>query len=160
MGRVVAGPRRQAREAALQILYFWEIGHVDPETAIDVFFTEHARDAPVEVETFAEALVRGTVERLAAIDATIARHSAHWRFERLAIIDRLVLRLGTWELQEDQATPPAVVINEAIELARRYGGDESARFVNGVLDAIRQGTADRGQEAGHRGQGTDDRGQD
>jgi N utilization substance protein B len=139
MGRVVAGPRRQAREAALQILYFWEIGHVDPETAIDVFFHEHGQDAPDEVETFAAALVHGTIARLPDIDATIARHSAHWRFERLAIIDRLVLRLGTWELQEDHATPPAVVINEAIELARRYGGDESARFVNGVLDAIRQG---------------------
>jgi N utilization substance protein B len=139
MGRIVAGPRRQAREAALQILYFWEIGHVDPDTAIDVFFHEHGQDAPPEVETFAAALVHGTVERLPAIDAAIARHSAHWRFERLAVIDRLVLRLGTWELQEEHSSPPAVVINEAIELARRYGGDESARFVNGVLDAIRQG---------------------
>jgi N utilization substance protein B len=148
MGRIVAGPRRQAREAALQILYFWEIGHVDPQTAIDVFFGEHAPDAPAEVETFATALVRGTVERLPAIDATIARHSAHWRVERLAVIDRLVLRLGTWEIQEAPATPPAVVINEAIELARRYGGDESARFVNGVLDAIRQGAGGGGQDQG------------
>ena len=76
---------------------------------------------------------------MAAIDALIAAHSQHWRLERLAVIDRLVLRLAVWELRHETETPPPVVINEAIELARRFGTDDSVRFVNGVLDAIRKG---------------------
>lgn len=135
----VAGPRHRAREAALQALYLWEIGGVTPQQAIGVYFREHAPDAEESVRAFATAIVSGTVEDLAAIDALISANSQHWRIERLAVIDRLVLRQAVWELRHEPETPPAVVINEAVELARRFGTDDSVRFVNGVLDAIKRG---------------------
>jgi N utilization substance protein B len=82
--------------------------------------------------------VSGVLEEAGALDALIVHHSSHWRLERMALIDRLILRLGAWELQHVPDTPAAVVLNEAIELARTFSADESARFVNGVLDAIRK----------------------
>jgi N utilization substance protein B len=135
----VAGPRHRAREAALQALYLWEIGGMTPEQALGVFFREHAADAEDSVRAFATTIVTGTVEDVPALDALISAHSTHWRIERLAVIDRLVLRLAAWELRHEPETPPAVVINEAVELARRFGTDNSVRFVNGVLDGIRKG---------------------
>ena len=134
-----AGPRHRAREAALQILYLWEIGGVTPQQAIGIYFREHAAEANDALRTFATTLVDGTVGDLAAIDALISAHTQHWRLERLAVIDRLVLRLAVWELRHEPDTPAPVVLNEAIELARRFGTDDSVRFVNGVLDAIRKG---------------------
>jgi transcription antitermination protein NusB len=133
------GPRHRAREAALQILYLWEIGGVTPQQAIGIYFKEHAADATESQRAFATTIVDGTVADLPAIDPIIAAHSQHWRLERLAVIDRLVLRLAVWELRHEADTPAPVVINEAIELARRFGTDDSVRFVNGVLDAIRKG---------------------
>ncbi|MCC7008376.1 MAG: transcription antitermination factor NusB [Acidobacteria bacterium] len=129
-------PRRQAREAALRILYFWEVGQADPREAIGAYFQEHAPAAPAEVVEFASTIVLGTVTEIGGIDALIERHTRHWRLERLAVIDRLILRIGTWELAHRGDTPAPVILNEAIELARRFGTDESVRFVNGVLDAI------------------------
>lgn len=72
------------------------------------------------------------------LDALIAQHSRHWRVDRLAIIDRLIIRMATWEIQHDRETPPAVIINEALELTRRFSADEAVGFVNGMLDAIRK----------------------
>ncbi|MEO8070785.1 MAG: transcription antitermination factor NusB [Acidobacteriota bacterium] len=132
-------PRSRAREAALQILYFWEIGRAQPQAAIDAFFAEHGPDAPAEVVSFATEIVHGTVSEIADLDQVIGRHSAHWRIERLAVIDRLILRMAVWELQHRADTPRAVVLNEAIELARRFSGDDAVRFVNGVLDAVKSG---------------------
>ena len=100
---------------------------------------EHAADATESQRAFATTIVDGTVADLPAIDPIIAAHSQHWRLERLAVIDRLVLRLAVWELRHEADTPAPVVINEAIELARRFGTDDSVGFVNGVLDAIRKG---------------------
>ena len=136
MGLALNAPRRQAREAALRILYFWEIGQTEPQQAIDAYFREHAPDAAPAVVEFATAIVLGTVQEIEQIDALIQRHAQHWRLERLAVIDRLILRLSAWELLHRGDTPAAVVLNEAIELARRFSTDESARFVNGVLDAM------------------------
>jgi N utilization substance protein B len=135
------GPRHRAREAALQALYLWEIGGVTPQQAVGVYFKEHASEAPEPVRAFATAIVEGTVGDLVAIDALITAHSAHWRIERLAIIDRLILRQAVWELRHEPETPAPVVLNEAIELARRFGTDNAVRFVNGVLDAIRKALA-------------------
>ena len=132
------GPRHQAREAALQILYFWEVGRNDPGQAIGAYFGEHLPEAADDVRAFAETLVTGTIAELADLDALIERHSEHWRVTRLAVIDRLILRLAAWELRHEPDTPPAVVLNEAIELARTFSTDESVRFVNGVLDGIRK----------------------
>jgi N utilization substance protein B len=134
----VTSARRQAREAALQILYFWEVGRTDPDAALGAYFREHASEAADAVVAFATRIVRGTIADLAAIDALIAQHSAHWRLERLAVVDRLILRMAVWELRETGGTPAAVVLNEALELARRFSTPDAVRFVNGVLDAIRR----------------------
>ena len=89
-----------------------------------------------ESHAYAVALVKGTWAAREGIDAYIADAAQNWRLERIAIVDRLVLRLGIYELLTPAATPPRVAIDEAIELARRYSGDEAARFVNGVLDGV------------------------
>jgi len=133
--------RRQAREAALQVLYQWEIGKLDVPLAAETFFTQQwADDEPPsdDVRRFAGALAADTVARLEAIDAMVAETAEHWRPERLAVIDRLILRMATCELMRDPGTPPAVVIDEALELARRFSTEEAVKFINGMLDAIRK----------------------
>jgi N utilization substance protein B len=130
--------RRQAREAALQALYFWDVGGTAPDDAIDAVFAEHLPEAPEAVRAFAETLMRGAVAEHQAIDALIEKQSSHWRLERLAVIDKSILRLAVWDLQHQPETPPAVILNEALELARTFSGDESVKFVNGVLDGIRK----------------------
>ena len=135
---MTVGPRHRAREAALQILYLWEVGRATPDQAITSFFAEHQPDAPENVRAFAAALVHGTAGEVAALDQLIGQHSVNWRLDRLAVIDRMILRLALWELRHEPDIPAAVVIDEAIELARTFSTDESVRFVNGVLDAIRK----------------------
>ena len=131
-------PRRQAREAALQALYFWEVGRTAPDEALDAVFAEHLPDAADTVRAFAETLMRGAVATHQETDALIEKQSNHWRLERLSVIDKSILRLAVWELQHQPETPPAVILNEALELARTFSGDESVKFVNGVLDGIRK----------------------
>src|SRR4029079_175386 len=97
--------RHAARDAALRVLYLCEIGGVPPPLAIATFFAEHAPESEDEVRTFTTDLVLGTVEDLDAIDELIARHSQHWRIERLAVLDRLILRMATWELRHRPDTP-------------------------------------------------------
>lgn len=141
----VRDERRRARETALQILYQWEVGRVGIEQAVDTVLTRQwpdATPAPPALRAFAERLVIETVSRLEAIDRLIAETAARWRPERMAIIDRLILRLATCELIRSAEPSTAVVINEALELAKRFSTDDSARFINGVLDAIRK-KADR-----------------
>jgi N utilization substance protein B len=141
----MSGPRRdlrhRAREAALQSLYHWEIGGGEVTAAASTFFAHQwpDREPPAEeLRTFASSLAAETVGRLAVIDPLIAETTDRWRPERMAILDRLILRMATAELMRDQAAPSAVVINEALELARTYSGEESVRFINGMLDAIRK----------------------
>jgi N utilization substance protein B len=134
----MSSPRHQAREAALQVLYLWEVGRTDPEQALETFFAIHDAEAPEPVRDFARAIVLGTVAEVGALDEIIGRHSEHWRVERLAVIDRLILRMAAWELLRSDDTPPAVVLNEALELARTFSSEESVKFVNGVLDGIRK----------------------
>ena len=130
------GPRRQAREAALGILYFWEVGRTEPQAAVDAYFREHAEFAVEEVRAFATRLVTGTVAELLDLDRTIEEHSKNWRLERMAIVDRLVLRMAIWELRHELETPAAVVMNEALELTRRFSSPDAVKFVNGVLDGV------------------------
>jgi N utilization substance protein B len=134
----VSGPRRQAREAALQILYFWEVGRAQPQSAIEAYFAEHQPDAGEPMRDFASRLVHGTVADVVELDALIEQHSRHWRIERLAVIDRLILRMAVWELRNESDTPPAAVLNEALELARRFSTEDAVRFINGVLDGIKR----------------------
>ncbi len=134
-------PRHRAREAALQILYQWEIGQSPVGRAADTLFElqwPEEGGAPDEVRTFATTLADDTVARLATIDPILAETATHWRPERMAVIDRLILRMAVCELMRDRDTPPAVVINEALELARTFSTEEAVRFINGMLDAIRK----------------------
>jgi transcription antitermination protein NusB len=134
-------PRHRAREAALQILYQWDIGGRAPEQAAETFFTRQWPDAdqpPDELRAFATRLAVDTVDRMAAIDPLIADTAERWRPERMAVLDRLILRMAVCELLRDRDTPRAVVINEALELARTFTTEESVKFINGMLDAIRK----------------------
>jgi N utilization substance protein B len=114
------------------------MGRTHPGAAIDAYFKEHQADAEEPVVTFAASVVMGTVKELADLDALIGQHLRHWRLERLAVIDRSILRMATWELRHETDTPAAVVMNEALELARRFSTEDSVGFINGVLDGIRK----------------------
>ncbi len=122
----------------MQILFQWDMRHIPVDDCIRLFneslSSESELPAPQRDDSFVESLVRGTVDRQTAIDEMIKKHLEHWRMERMATVDRNILRLATYELMHT-ATPPAVVIDEAIELARRFSNDEAVQFVNGVLDA-------------------------
>jgi transcription antitermination factor NusB len=122
------------RARALQLLYAWEI---DREPAVEDLVPGLSRmtGSPPGILVEAVALAHGVIERREAIDAAFARASEHWRPERLALVDRNILRLGVYELMEGTA-PPKVVIDEALWLAHRFGGVQSASFINGVLDSV------------------------
>ena len=133
--------RHRAREAALQILYQWDVGRADVEHAAGTFFGLQWPDAgpPAEaLRVFASDLARDTVAALETIDPLIADTAERWRPERMVILDRLILRMAVCELLRDPDTPRAVVINEALELARTFSTEESVKFINGMLDAIRK----------------------
>jgi N utilization substance protein B len=149
--------RHKARAAALQMLYQWEIGRVSAHEAVRTYWP--GRDAPPSPEdehadaephaavdennrTWANALVGGTIEHVKQADELIAAHSRNWRLQRMAVIDRLIMRMAIAELLIDPATPAKVVINEALELARTFSGEEPVPLINGVLDAVRK-TLDR-----------------
>ena len=140
MSRAGGTGRRRGREAALQMLYQWEVGRSSADEAIATYWPAHDPENEIDepFRDFANALVRGTIARVAEIDAILAAHAQNWRIERMAVIDRLVLRLAIYELLAEADTPARVVINEAIELARAYTGDEAVGFVNGVLDSVRK----------------------
>jgi len=128
------GTRRRARELALQLLYQYELTDSAPEKMQAGF--EEWRNAPEGVREFADVLLRGTLDRLEDIDRELGRQTTHWRLERLAAVDRNILRLAMYELMYETDTPHAVIIDEAIEIAKKYGAKDSGRFVNGVLDGF------------------------
>lgn len=130
------GSRRKARELALQMLFQWELGGHTTQHVIATFL--HSQRVDPEEEHFARALFEGTVSEVNSLDPTIREHAEHWRLERMAAIDRNIIRLALYELLRYPDTPPAVVINEALELARRFSAADSVEFVNGVLDAARK----------------------
>jgi transcription antitermination protein NusB len=131
--------RHQGREAALQMLYQREVGRMSLDEVGGTFWvTFETRESPDDrVRAFATALAEGTIASLDRIDALIQERAEHWRPERMAVLDRLILRLGVYELIETD-TPPNVVINEAIELARTFSTDDSVRFINGMLDGVKK----------------------
>ena len=128
------GTRRQSRELALQLLYQCEHSSVDLEVMQQDF--ESWQKADEGVRAFADELLRGTLENREEIDAHLEKQTAHWKLSRLAVVDRNILRLAMFELLFYRDTPPAVVIDEAIEIAKKFGAEESASFVNGVLDGF------------------------
>lgn len=130
------GSRRKARELALQMLFQWEVGGHRPEHVISTFLGGRKLDP--EVEGFARGLFEGAAAETADLDRALAEHSQNWRLTRMAAVDRNVLRLALYELLHHPETPPAVVLNEALEIARRFSGEEAVEFVNGVLEGVRQ----------------------
>jgi transcription antitermination protein NusB len=140
--------RHRSRQRALQVLYQWDITKRPMEETIHAFYdTLHADGAPEPAEEpdedaprqgrdeFMEELAKGAAEMSPDIDHRISEKSAHWKLERMPIVDRNILRLAIYEMSR-QDTPAAVVIDEALELARQFSGDESVAFINGVLDAV------------------------
>jgi N utilization substance protein B len=133
--------RHRAREAALQILYAWDIGHTDIDQAANTFFSHQwvgAEGPPDDLREFATGLARDTVNRLDAIDPLIADTAERWRPERMAVLDRLILRMAVCELLRTAGTPPPVIINEALELARTFSTEDAVKFINGMLDGVRK----------------------
>ena len=131
------GPRRKAREYALQMLFQWDITHDSIDQVAATFFQNQPEESEIVVE-FARQLVMNTVEHVEQIDEFIRRHAEHWRLDRMATVDRNILRLAVQEFLCDKETPKTVVINEAIEIARRFSAQESPLFINGVLDSIKK----------------------
>ncbi|MEJ2110964.1 MAG: transcription antitermination factor NusB [Acidobacteriota bacterium] len=129
------GQRRTARECALQMLYEYDVGKHPASEILQTFWKMNIH--PEKVGDFANHLFKGTLERLDEIDAVIQQHTKNWRLGRLAVVDRNILRLAVFEFLSDSGTPQTVVINEALEIARKFSTQESALFVNGVLDSIK-----------------------
>ena len=133
--------RHRARRQALQLLFQWDQRHTPAEEILRGYYgslliSEDSSETPVRDE-FAEEIFRGVIAEQATIDECITRHAANWRLERMPAVDRNVLRLAIYEMMRTP-TPPAVVIDEALELARQFAGEESVHFVNGVLDAVKR----------------------
>jgi len=131
------GTRRKAREAALQMMFSADVIHADGEVLTADYWRELGdADADAKTQQFANNLVTGGLANISVIDDRIRTRAEHWRIERMAIVDRNVLRLAVYEfLFED--TPHTVVINEALEIARRFSTFEATQFINGILDAIK-----------------------
>lgn len=128
------GVRRQGRELALQMLYQHELAGTEPESIFSGF--DELAAAPDAARQFAVALVRGVVDRRGEIDRQLADQADNWRLDRMAAVDRNILRLALFELLYERETPPAVVIDEAVEIAKRFGSERSSQFINGVLDGF------------------------
>jgi transcription antitermination protein NusB len=129
------GARRSGREAALLMLFQLEASSVSSTQVIELFWRTF-EDADPEGKPYADTIVRGVADNLEAIDKRVVSASQNWRLERMSRVDRNLLRLGTWELMFNGEVPRAVILDEAVELAKSFGTDESSGFVNGVLDRI------------------------
>ena len=132
--------RHRAREAAVQMLYQWEVGGLALADVRRVWseVTDEGEPLTAEQTGFASALAEGVAAHVAELDPLISEAAAHWRIERMNVVDRLVMRLAVYEFLYEQDTPATVVINEALELARAFSSEEAVPFVNGVLDGIRR----------------------
>jgi N utilization substance protein B len=145
------GKRRKSRELAVQLLYQLDLtNETDPAVHGEDFWRRH----PVEpdVKAFAENLVRGTMLHHTKIDELITQYSHHWELERMAVVDRNILRLGIFELGWVTESPPKVVINEALEISKKFSTEESRQFLNGVLDRVRKELRDAGGAASPGGE--------
>ena len=127
--------RTLARESALKILYAIDITKESPDKCINNFWLSQDK-IEIEVKDFADNLVLGVCRNIEKIDKLISEHATNWELGRMAVIDRNILRFGTYELIFVEDIPPKVAINEAIDIAKKYGDKDSGKFVNGILDKI------------------------
>jgi N utilization substance protein B len=129
------GTRRKSRELVLQMLFQADMGRQQPDEVRRTFWSER-NSVEKDVRGFAEDLFRVATDRTSEIDGLIERHAEHWRMDRMAAVDRNVLRAAVAELIGFPDTPRAVIINEALEIARKFSNPESVQFINGVLDSV------------------------
>jgi N utilization substance protein B len=133
--------RHRAREAALQMLYQWEVGRLSMHEVRETFWShddEAADQLSDDLRAFAMDLAGGVADSVGDLDQLIAESAENWRVERMNVMDRLILRLALYEFRHERDTDVKVIINEALDLAHSFSGDESVRFINGVLDALRR----------------------
>ncbi len=133
--------RHRARQQAMQLLFEWDIRRLPLDEILSGYYdslliSDDAPEHPVR-DPFAETLLRGVTAEITLIDEMITRHAAHWKIQRMPTVDRNLLRIAVYEMLRTE-TPPAVAIDESLELARRFSGEESVHFINGVLDAFRK----------------------
>jgi N utilization substance protein B len=140
------GLRRVARECALQMLYQLDVGKNSRDEILRTYW--QMNEHPPKVREFAEQLFEGTVQKLKQIDRVIQQHTQNWRLSRMAAVDRNVLRLAVFEFLSGGKTPETVIINEALEIARKFSTQESSQFVNGILDSIKNELMDKGRRDG------------
>ena len=137
--------RRKARIVAFQALYAWDASSMGFEELLSFSWLgeESAASTDEELKTFAGLIVSGTIENIETVDAIIKKHLEHWAFERLKKVDLAILRVSVYSLLYQTEIPPQITIDEAIEIAKEYGAEDSYRFINGVLDAVwkERGTA-------------------
>lgn len=131
------GSRRKARIYAMQALFSWDISDTPLEELLEFSWIEPRADRE-DTLAFSRLLIAGTIDHIADVDVAIQAHLEHWKLERLARVDLAILRLSAYSLLFQKDIPASVTIDEAIDLAREFGSDESYRFVNGVLDAVRR----------------------
>lgn len=130
--------RRRARECALQMLFQWDLSRNTPEN-IESLFWSNTRPAEDEaLRSFANQIFEGALGSLEEIDQLIQTYAERWRLERMAAVDRNILRVGIYELLHQPETPAAVAINEALEIARKFSDEEAVLFLNGILDRVRK----------------------
>jgi transcription antitermination protein NusB len=144
------GHRRLGRECALQMMYELDVGKHSKDEILRTYWKMNER--PKNVRDFAELLFEGTLLRLKEIDKAIQQHTKNWRLVRMAVVDRNILRLAVFEFLSGGTTPKTVVINEALEIAKKFSTNESAQFVNGILDSIKNEL----KEKRHRSNGKSD----
>ncbi|MBF0483249.1 MAG: transcription antitermination factor NusB [Candidatus Omnitrophica bacterium] len=128
--------RSLAREHTLKILYQAEINRRSMSDSVRIYWTENPEEKDTTVQSFCERLINGLEPNVAKVDAEISKYTENWQLKRMAVIDRNILRIGVYELLMTDDIPPKVTINEAVELAKKYGDMESGKFVNGILDKI------------------------
>jgi N utilization substance protein B len=130
------GTRRKSRELALQMLFQADMGRQSFEQVCDTFWRERADNVTDDARRFAEDLFRAATDRTDEIDKIIVQHAEHWRMDRMSAVDRNILRAGVAEFLAWPGTPRPIVINEFLEVARKFSGPESVQFINGVLDSV------------------------
>lgn len=128
------GARRKARELVLQMLYQHDMSGNDPDMIIDTF--DDLQKSKPNTREFATKIFRGTVDNLSEIDGMIQAQADNWRLSRMAVVDRNIIRMSIYEFLHESSTPKLVVIDEAIEIAKRFGTEKSSQFINGILDGI------------------------
>ena len=130
------GKRRRAREEALKIIYQYDLSREDIEEILQSYWSHNSLSG--DIVSFADEIVKGTVEHMKEIDQTIEKHAENWSLERIGMVEKAVLRIAIYELIYRDDIPPKVSINEAIEIERKFGSEDSTSFINGILDKVKR----------------------